>query len=408
MRSEEVVALADTIKILNDDDALELFKKTLPSASSSLLQVQETSSGKRSQAAQVLVKAQRRAESNHKPRLDFILLALNGKKGGFGKVVKMVDNLVATLTAEQGDDDNKKEYCNAQVDKTEDTITGLKNKVSDKHTEIADAKEGLATTVGEIAALRAGIAALDKMVTEATANRQEESAAHQELVTSNSAAKELLLFAKNRLNQFYNPKLYKAPPKRQLSEGDQIYVNEGGDIPTAAPGGIANTGIAAFVQLSKRVAPPPPPATADAYVANSQGSSGVIAMVDLLVKDLEKENQVSTVEEKNGKAEYEQTIADSADKRRGDAKSLTDKEVAKAGLDSFLEEAAGAVKGLQKEVSGASKYLSSLHGECDWLLKYFDARKQARADEIDSLGRAKAVLGGADYSLVQTRRHLRA
>merc|ERR1719217_227874 len=36
-RAAELVALADTIKILNDDDALELFKKTLPSAS--LLQV---------------------------------------------------------------------------------------------------------------------------------------------------------------------------------------------------------------------------------------------------------------------------------------------------------------------------------------------------------------------------------
>merc|ERR1719207_184176 len=34
MRSEELLALADTIKVLNDDDALELFKKTLPSASS--------------------------------------------------------------------------------------------------------------------------------------------------------------------------------------------------------------------------------------------------------------------------------------------------------------------------------------------------------------------------------------
>jgi len=32
-RAEELVALADTIKVLNDDDALELFKKTLPGAS---------------------------------------------------------------------------------------------------------------------------------------------------------------------------------------------------------------------------------------------------------------------------------------------------------------------------------------------------------------------------------------
>merc|ERR1719298_205828 len=33
MRAEEILAIADTIKILNDDDALDLFKKTLPSPS---------------------------------------------------------------------------------------------------------------------------------------------------------------------------------------------------------------------------------------------------------------------------------------------------------------------------------------------------------------------------------------
>merc|ERR1719265_1154797 len=42
-RAEELVALADTIKVLNDDDALELFKKTLPSASASFVQVTVTS-----------------------------------------------------------------------------------------------------------------------------------------------------------------------------------------------------------------------------------------------------------------------------------------------------------------------------------------------------------------------------
>merc|ERR1719456_901727 len=37
-RNEEMLALADTIKVLNDDDALELFKKTLPGASAALVQ----------------------------------------------------------------------------------------------------------------------------------------------------------------------------------------------------------------------------------------------------------------------------------------------------------------------------------------------------------------------------------
>merc|ERR1740117_121134 len=43
IRSEELVALAETIKILNDDDALELFKKTLPGSSASFAQLQESS-----------------------------------------------------------------------------------------------------------------------------------------------------------------------------------------------------------------------------------------------------------------------------------------------------------------------------------------------------------------------------
>merc|ERR1719445_1369110 len=47
-RADELVALADTIKILNDDDALELFKKTLPGASASLVQVVSSSSRLRS------------------------------------------------------------------------------------------------------------------------------------------------------------------------------------------------------------------------------------------------------------------------------------------------------------------------------------------------------------------------
>merc|ERR1719174_3391818 len=47
LRSEELLALADTIKVLNDDDALELFKKTLPGASASLLQVQVNAADQR-------------------------------------------------------------------------------------------------------------------------------------------------------------------------------------------------------------------------------------------------------------------------------------------------------------------------------------------------------------------------
>merc|ERR1711897_130736 len=53
-RSEELLALADTIKILNDDDALELFKKTLPSAGASLMQMQTTAASQQQRALAIV------------------------------------------------------------------------------------------------------------------------------------------------------------------------------------------------------------------------------------------------------------------------------------------------------------------------------------------------------------------
>ena len=38
----------------------------------------------------------------------------------------------------------------------------------------------------------------------------------------------------------------------------------------------------------------------------------------------------------------------------------------------------------------------ALRGECNWLLKYFDVRKTARAGEMDSLDEAKAAFSGTD------------
>jgi len=365
VRAEEVVALADTIKILNDDDALELFKKTLPSASASFLQVQRTSFAVRSQASSILMQAQARGGKH----MDFVLLALRGRQIGFDGIIKLVDELVATLKNEQANDESKKTYCETEFDTKDDKKKGLEQSLDDLKTAIEVAKDGIATLAEEIAALKSGISALDKMVAEATEMRKAEHAAHKELISSNSAAKEVLLFAKNRLNKFYNPKLYKPDP--------------------------------ALVQSVEDVAPAPPPKTAAAYKKKSQGSTGIIAMMDLLVQDLDKAMTESETEEKDAQADYEASTADAADKRRQDSKSLTDQEAAKADMTASLERSEEDKHSTAKELMATLKNIQSLHQECDWLLKYFSVRRQARSDEIDSLEKAKAVLKGADFSLLQ-------
>merc|ERR1719428_2280621 len=118
-RKEELIALQETIKILNDDDALELFKKTLPSAS--LLQLEVTSEALRTKALKILREAITKSRKSLKVQpIDFVELALHGKKMGFEKVIKMIDEMVVTLKKEQVEDDHKKEYCEVQFDISED------------------------------------------------------------------------------------------------------------------------------------------------------------------------------------------------------------------------------------------------------------------------------------------------
>ena len=59
-----------------------------------------------------------------------------------------------------------------------------------------------------------------------------------------------------------------------------------------------------------------------------------------------------------------------------------------------------------KEALATVNFIGNLHKDCDWLLQNFDLRKDARAGEVDSLKKAKAVLSGADFSLVQTKAFL--
>merc|ERR1719161_482770 len=323
----------------------------------------------------------------------------------------MIDGMMAALKAEQGDDDAKKEYCAKEFDTSDDSQKALEKSVADETKAIATTEDGLATTKDEIAALEAGIKDLDKSVAEATEQRQEENAAFKDVMASDGAAKELIGIAKNRLNKFYNPKLYKAAPKRELSAEDRVVVEMGGTVaPTNPPGGISGTGITALVQVhahtqhKHKVAPPPPPEAVGAYSKKSGESGGVMAMMDMLVADLDKEMTEGKAEETDAQADYEIMMTDSAAKRAADAKSLTEKESTKAEMEEALESHGEAKADFEKELAATMEYINSLHLECDWLLKYFDVRKEARASEVDALSKAKAVLSGADYSLVQTGR----
>merc|ERR1719482_2591014 len=407
LRAGELLALADTIKIVNDDDALDLFKKTL--STPSLLQVTVTSKAMKQQALAALM--QRRKHHRRDPRLNLISMAIRGKKVSFDKVVKMIDDMATLLKKEQVSDDTKKAYCEKNIDANEDELKEVELDIKDLGKAISEHKENIKTAAAELKALTDGIISLDKQVKDSTKQRKEENAEYEETMASDGAAKELLALAKNRLNKFYSPKLYKAPPKRKLSEEEQITVNMGGTLaPTAAPGGIAGTGVTVLAAVSNHAAPPPPPETAAAFSKKSEESNGVIAMIDLMVKDLTKEMTEAKAEEENAQEDYEKAMKDAAEKRATDSKTLATKQKEKAELEAELEANAEEKGATEKTLMATLEHIQALHAECDWLLQYYEVRKEARAGEVESLKTAKAVLSGADFSLLETgtkRRSLR-
>merc|ERR1712194_761805 len=137
-----------------------------------------------------------------------------------------IEEMVTNLASEQKGDDSKKEYCNSQLDKSEDTKKQHQNSISDSETAIEEMQGSIQELTEEIAALVAGVKALDKSVAEATELRKNENADFTELKTSDTTAKEVLMWAKNRLNKFYDPKMYKPPAERQMTEEERITVNE--------------------------------------------------------------------------------------------------------------------------------------------------------------------------------------
>jgi len=60
----------------------------------------------------------------------------------------------------------------------------------------------------DIAALSAGIVALDKSVAETTENRKGDNEEYKALMAADTTAKDLLVLAKNRLSKFYKADLY--------------------------------------------------------------------------------------------------------------------------------------------------------------------------------------------------------
>merc|ERR1719506_1351202 len=219
----------------------------------------------------------------------------------------MIDDMVVLLGKQQADDEKQKAYCEDEFEKAGDEEAAAKTKLTETDAKLAELTDTIGTLMEEISGLEASIAALDKSVADATEQRKEEHTTYVETMQMNEAAMGLVEKAKNRMQKFYNPTLYKAPPKTEATMEEKIIT--------------AGT----FAQVHMHIELPPAPDMPPGLVQKSTKSAGVIAMMDTIIKDLGDDMKDMEYEEKTAQTDYAELMADSQATRAGDSKALTGK-----------------------------------------------------------------------------------
>jgi len=393
VRAEEVKAISEAISILNDDDALDVFKAARGAAlvqQVGFLQKSNAPASKAQKAQTVLAAAAKKANS---PQLNLLLFTLNsqlkqsakGKTHGMEKVIKMIDDMVVLLGKDQTDDDKSKTFCEDELEKTTDEQTAAKEKKAAIEAEISEATDAVSALADEIASLETDIKDLDKAVAQATEQRKEEHEDFNSSTQLNEAALQLIEKASQRLQKFYNPTLYKAPPKTEDTMEEKII----------KAGTFAQ--IKAHGEEDSDVAAPVAPDSSFVQYKKSEKSAGVIGLMDMMMKEIETDMKDAAYEEKTSQSDYAKLMEESQATRAANSKGIVTKTASKAELEGKLETAKESDAATATDLDLIATTLGDLHMQCDFLLQNYDLRKEARTNEIESLKTAKAILSGADF-----------
>jgi len=409
-RNEEVAAISQAISVLNDDDALDIFKGTLPSPKAPAAPVALLQTNAKKSIVNKAIEMVRHTAGSKNAALNLLSATVVSKlKSASGKVdftvvVKMIDDMVALLGKEQKDDEKHKSWCEGEFDTSDDEHKALTQKIASLTSSISELKDDIANLAQKISEAKDRVVALDKSVAEATEQRKEEHAEFTTTIQMNEAAVQLIFKAKNKLQKFYNPAMHVAPKKRELTREEELVRAAGGEVDdSAAPQLIAGTTQTVFVQVHKQAstdegAPPPPPETFGAYQKKGGKSNSIMALMDMLSKELETTIQAAEHEEKTATRDYEKLVADAQESRAQESKSITTSEASKANLEGVLQDTKDEHTIKSDQLAQTKAYIEELHASCDFIIANFEVRREARTNEIEGLKNAKAVLGGADYS----------
>jgi len=366
VRSEEIVALGETLKILTADESRDLFDKTI-----SLVQLssseQKSAEAERLQAESRLSERamQRIAEvARRHHNWALVSLAVRVRLDKFTKVKEVMDKMLAELQKQQKEEYAKWEFCKKSIDETEDSIKegeNTKEDLDEKHTDLVNTIETLSTSIDE---LKKEVTDMEVSLKKAGEDRKEENELFQTSVSDQRVAINILQKAQTRLKAFYEQKslVQMHTASRQV------------------PGAAA----------------PPPPASPKDY-EKSAAAGGVLQLIAKIITDAEVTEKELEKDEQKSQEDYSAFVVSTKESIEADSAAIEEKESQKASAESQKAETEEAQLANKVELEKLGELLKAHHLDCDFVLKFFDLRQKSRAEEMDAIKDAKAILSGANF-----------
>jgi chromosome segregation ATPase len=384
----EVDAINMAIGVLNNDDALQLFNKTDTKdlMQTSLLQLRAKKNDPR---ALVLEQLNQLSTSNK----SLAMLAFSAKQAlksrtgvDFSKILTMIDEMVTLLKKEADDDLASRDQCNedfnssaAEKKETEHAIKGL-TAVIEELTEVIAAQAAI------VEKSAADVVTAKESMAEATKQREGDNAAFVEAVDLNKQAVELIQKAKNKLNVYYNPQLVPKEKAPELSAEEELEAGARSVLIQKH----------SFAQEEKLPEGQPEIFAGERKNKGQKGSS-VLALMDMLAGDVNKDTTALEKDEAVAQSEYEKLSQDLANQVAESTKAGNDAAATKAKAEEDKQTAESTLSMKEEELADVKQTIADLHAQCDFILGAFEERKAARENEISGLGKAKAILSGAKF-----------
>jgi hypothetical protein len=354
-RGDEIVAVGEAMGILTNDESRDLFTKTF-----NFVQVQKSSSMTaqenkvRSKVAKMILKSAKKSGN-----YQLAALAVSAQLDAFVKVKKAMDDMLAELKKQQAAEYEKKEFCNKELDTNEDEITDKTKFAADTTSTIQDLQGQIDTLTKQIEVLELEIANTQKSIKQAGEDRAAENKEFQSTVNDQRMTVTILTKALDRLKQFYEKKA------SLLQE----------------PG--------------KANAPAPKQAS---YKSNdtAPGAMGLLEMIIMDAKQMEKE---ALKDEQDSQTNYAKFVTDSNTAIKNAQTQIESNTVSRAKAEGEHAAQSATLSDTEKILATLKSGNQNLHVQCDFTLKNYDITQEARAQEMESIEQAKAVLSGANFSL---------